>query len=198
MDFGSISPEVAAWIMSGIRLVHFAGIVLGIGAVTLLDLIIFKFVLTRRIEEPSIRIVIFSSKVITIGLAILWLSGLGFLVYYWFHDLAKIGNPKLFAKIIIVTVLTTNAFMVHSFVIPQIKSHVGRYLLYDLTRSHCLLLIFIGVVSVISWYVPLILGIVPQLNNTVSTEVILASYVLLILSVNILVGITFVIMRYGG
>jgi hypothetical protein len=65
MDGGSLSLELVPWIKSGLRLVHFAGIILGVGAATLLDLIIFRFVLTRRIDETSIRIIIFSSTVIT-------------------------------------------------------------------------------------------------------------------------------------
>ncbi len=197
MDFGTISLELVPWIMSALRLVHFVGIILGVGAVTLLDLIIFKFVLMRRIEETSIRIVVFSSKVITIGLILLWLSGFGFLIYYEFYDLAKIDNPKLFAKIIIVAVLTLNSIMVHSLVIPQIKLNLGRHLLDDLTRSQCLLLIFIGTVSAISWYVSLILGVVPQFNKTVPAEIILASYVLLIVSVNAIIAIALVIMKHG-
>lgn len=197
MDLGFIPLDSVPWIRSALLIAHFIGIILGIGAATLLDLIILKFVLTRRIEENSIRIVIFSSRIITVGLVILWLSGIGFFDYYWYYDQAKLNNPKLLAKIIIVAVLTVNAFMVHSLVIPQIKTHVGRHLLDDLTRAQCLFLIFIGTVSAISWYVPLILGIVPQFNRTVSAEVILASYALLVISVNVIIGIALVIMRHG-
>lgn len=197
MDFGTMSLALVPWIMTALRLAHFAGLILGIGAATLLDLIILRFVLTRRIEENSIRIVIFSSTVISVGLIILWLSGLGFLIYYWFYDLAKIDNPKLLAKIIIVCVLSVNSFLVHSLVIPQIKAHVGRHLLDDLSRWRCLLLIFIGTVSAISWYVPLILGVVPQFNKTVPAEVILASYALLVISVNVFIAIALIIMRHG-
>jgi hypothetical protein len=190
---GSLSLELVPWIKTGLRLAHFAGIVLGVGAATLLDLIIFRFVLTRRIEETHIRIIIFSAYVILTGLALLWISGIGLLGYYWLFDPAKMDNPKLLAKIIIVGVLTLNAFFVHYFALPQIRVQIGQHLLDGLSRSHCVFLIFIGTVSAISWYIPLVLGIVPQFNNTIPVEIILASYTALILSVNVMIQIVMVI-----
>lgn len=188
--------ELVPWIRSGLRLVHFAGIVLGVGAATLLDLIIFRFVLTRRIEETHIRIFLFASQIITIGLALLWMSGIAFLIYYWFYDPGKIENPKLLAKIIIVGVLSLNAFLVHFVAMPQVTIQVGQHLLDGLSRSRCAFLIFIGTVSAISWYVPLVLGIVPQFNNTIPAEIILASYTALILSVNVMIQIVLVIVQH--
>jgi hypothetical protein len=201
MDLGYISTEIGPWIRSGLRLIHFAGIVLGVGSATLLDLIIFRFVLTRRVDINSIHIIIFASYIIMTGLVLLWISGIGFFGYYWWYDPVKIDNPKLVAKIIIVTILTINAFFVHSMVIPQIKGQVGlnfgTHLLTGLPFVHSFLLTFIGTVSAISWYIPLILGIVPQFNNTIPFEIILAGYAMLILSVNVIIQIAMVIMRYG-
>ena len=39
-----------AWIRTGFRVVHFCGLVLGVGAATLLELIIARFVLMRGIS----------------------------------------------------------------------------------------------------------------------------------------------------
>lgn len=192
MEVGYLSLEIVPWIRSGLRLVHFAGIILGIGAATLLDLIIFRFVLTRRIEESYIRVIIFSSHIITVGLVLLWISGVGFFIY----DTTNMDNPKLLAKIIIVTVLTLNAFLVHLFVLPQVEIQIGQHLFDGLSKWHCFLLILIGTISAISWYVPMILGIVPQLNNTIPSEIILASYSALILSVNVIIQIVLVIIQH--
>lgn len=197
MDWGYLSLEYIPWIRSGLRLVHFAGIILGVGAATLLDLIIFRFVLTRHIEENSIRIVSFSSSIIVIGLILLWASGIGFFVDYWFYDSTKIMNPKLFAKIIIVAALTANAFMVHYYVLPQIAVQIGKRLFDGLTTLHRFLLILIGTISAISWYVPLVLGIVPQFNNTIPADVFIISYIVLIFSINIVIQIVMVTMQHG-
>ena len=197
MDFGHMPLELAPWIRSGLRLIHFAGIILGVGATTLLDLIIFRFIITKRVEETYIRIVVFSSHVITIGLVLLWFSGIGFLGYYWFDDPTKLNNPKLVAKVIIVAVLTLNSIMVQTFALPQIEIQIGQHLLDGLSRFHCFLLILIGTISAISWYVPLILGIVPQFNNTIPAAIILASYSILIVSVNVVIQIILLIMHHG-
>lgn len=168
---------------------HFAGIILGVGAATLLDLIIFRFVMMRRIEETYIRLIDFASRVITSGLVLLWVSGIGFLIFYQLFDPTKLDNPKLFAKFVIVGVLTLNAFLVHHFVLPQVEIQIGQHLFDGLARLHRFLLILIGTISAISWYVPLILGVVPQFNNTIPSEVILVSYTVLILLVNIIIQI---------
>lgn len=45
----------------GLRFVHFCGLVVGLGAATLLDLIIVRFAITRTISEDYVRIIEFSS-----------------------------------------------------------------------------------------------------------------------------------------
>ncbi len=179
------------WVTSGFRLGHMSGIVLGVGATTLLDLIIFRFVLTKKIEKNLVPVILFSSYVIFAGLMLLWLSGLGFSAYYWVYDPAKVGNPKLWAKVTIVGVLTLNAILIHYFVLPQITTQVGRRLFDGLSRFHCFLLVLIGTISAISWYVPLVLGVVPQFNH-VSAENILTSYAALVLSASVLIQIVLV------
>lgn len=189
--------DVGLWILSVLRLVHFAGIIFGVGATTLLDLIICRFTLTRQIQQEHINIITFSSKIITWGLALLWFSGIGFFIYYCYFDPGKISNPKLLAKIIIVGVLTINALLVNYFILPQVNIQLGHRLMEGLSKFHCALLIMIGTISAISWYVPLVLGIVPQFNNKVPAEIILADYSMLIFSVNVIIQIALVIKVYA-
>ena len=173
-----------AWIGTGLRVVHFCGLVLGVGAATLLDLIIARFILTRGISSEHVYVVDFSSKIVTIGLALLWISGIGFLIHYGVFEPAKLQNPKIWAKIAIVAVLSVNGLLVHYFVLPRIRNQVGKRLLDGLSPIDCSLVLLAGTVSVISWYVPLILGAIPQLNYVVPAEVILSSYALLLIAVN--------------
>jgi hypothetical protein len=51
-----------AWIRTGLRVVHFCGLVLGVGAATLLDLIITRFILMRGISYEHVYVVDFSSR----------------------------------------------------------------------------------------------------------------------------------------
>jgi hypothetical protein len=80
-----------AWIKTGLRVVHLCG--LGVGAATLLDLIIARFILMRGISYEHVYVVDFSSKIVTIGLALLWISGIGFLIHYGVFEPAKLENP---------------------------------------------------------------------------------------------------------
>jgi hypothetical protein len=173
-----------AWIKTGLRVVHFCGLVLGVGAATLLDLIIARFILMRGISFEHVYVVDFSSKIVTIGLGLLWISGIGFLIHYGVFEPAKLQNPKIWAKIAIVAVLSVNGLLVHYFVLPRIRNQVGKRLLDGLSPFDCSLVLLAGTVSVISWYVPLILGAIPQLNYVVPAEVILSSYALLLIAVN--------------
>jgi hypothetical protein len=176
-----------AWIGTGLRVVHIFGLVLGVGAATLLDLIIARFILMRGITPEHVYVIDFSSRIVTLGLALLWISGIGFLVHYGVFEPAKLQNPKIWAKIAIVAVLTANGFLVHYFVLPRIRNQVGKRLLDGLSPFDCSLVLLTGTVSVISWYVPLILGAIPQLNYVVPAEAILCSYALLVIAVNTII-----------
>lgn len=173
-----------AWVRTGLRVVHLCGLVLGVGSATLLDLIIARFILMRGISHEHVYVVDFSSKIVTIGLSLLWISGIGFLIHYGVFEPAKLQNPKIWAKIAIVVVLSINGLLVHYFVLPRIRNQVGKRLLEGLSPFDCSLVLLAGTVSAISWYVPLILGAIPQLNYVVSAEAILGSYALLVIAVN--------------
>ncbi|UPJ51651.1 hypothetical protein IVB30_10050 [Bradyrhizobium sp. 200] len=149
-----------------------------------MDLIIARFILMRGISYEHVYVVDFSSKIVTIGLGLLWISGIGFLVHYGIFEPAKLQNPKIWAKIAIVAVLSINGLLVHYFVLPRIRNQVGKRLLDGLSPFDCSLVLLAGTVSTISWYVPLILGAIPQLNYVVPAEVILGSYALLLVAVN--------------
>jgi hypothetical protein len=83
-----------------------------------------------------------------------------------------------------VAVLSINGLLVHYFVLPRIRNQVGKRLLDGLSPFDCSLVLLAGTVSAISWYVPLVLGAIPQLNYVVPAEVILSSYAVLVLLVN--------------
>lgn len=180
------------WIKTGLRVVHLWGLVLGVGSATLLDLIIARFILLRGISREHVYIVDFSSKIVTIGLGLLWISGIGFLIHYGVYEPAKLENPKIWAKIAIVAVLSINGLLVHYFVLPRIRNQVGKRLLDGLSSFDCSLILLAGTVSVISWYVPLILGALPQLNFVVAAEVILSGYALLLIAVNVIIQVAIV------
>jgi hypothetical protein len=193
MDFSTLailSPEASMAMKAGLRVTHFIGLVLGLGAATLLDLIILRFLVARTVSAEHCQIVEFSSKVVTVGLALLWITGFGFLLHYGLFDPAKLGNQKIWAKMVIVGILTLNGVFIHRSILPLVQANIGRGLFEGLSGRQRTLLLSSGVVSGTSWYVPLLLGGIPQLNFVVPAWIILAAYgVMLTLGILLTQGI---------
>lgn len=158
------------------RLIHFLGLAVGLGSATLLDFIILRFLVLRRISRENRDIVFFGSRFIGLGLAMLWLSGAGFLASYLLTDPGLLANPKIWAKLAIVVVLSVNGLVIHKAVLPIIDAQMAKPLFDGLTRRRRTTMLVSGGLSIVSWYVPVILGATPQLNFVVPAAMILAIY----------------------
>ena len=161
---------------TGLLIVHLVGLAIGLGAATLLDLLIIRYFTRDRIAPEHYRMVDFASKLVTIGLVLLWLSGLGFFYHYYVTDPVALTNQKIWAKVTIVSLLTLNGFYVHRAVLPVIRENVGYPLFYGVSWGRQLAMLTAGAVSATSWYVPLAIGAMRELNFTVSAMDILAAY----------------------
>jgi hypothetical protein len=117
---------------------------------------------------------------VTAGLALLWLSGLSLLAYYSAFDLAALQNPKVWAKVAIVAVLTLNGLFIHAAVLPLIARQAGRGLFDGVSEVGKSLFLTAGAVSITSWYVPLFLAVSRPLNFVVPAQAILSSYAALL------------------
>jgi hypothetical protein len=175
----SSAPQLASYIRTSLRLIHFSGLVLGLGGAVFLDLMLSRY---RRIVVTSELVghVEWISRFIAAGLLLLWVSGLGFLLFYQMTEPEKLLNPKIWAKVTIVSVLTVNGLAIHRFVIPFIRRQIGGVLLSQIKPATKTALIGCGVISLVSWSVPVILGAAPQLNFVVLCGVILGGYALLL------------------
>lgn len=176
----SVSNEAAMAIKSGLGLMHLIGLVLGLGAATVIDLVTFRFLLRGSVHEEHWKVIGFSSRIVTAGLVILWISGLGFLIHYAFFAPDNLGNPKVWAKMSIVAVLSLNGVFIHARILPYIRSRIGRGLFDGLGARQRSLLLASGAVSATSWIVPLGLGAFPQLNFVVPAATILIGYATLL------------------
>ncbi|MBD9511202.1 hypothetical protein IB265_31035 [Ensifer sp. ENS10] len=175
----SSAPQLASYIRTTLRLVHFSGLVLGLGGAVFLDLMLSRY---RRmiVSSELVEHVEWISRFIAAGLLLLWASGLGFLLLYQVTEPEKLLNPKIWAKVTIVSILTVNGFAIHRFVIPFIRRQIGSTLLSEIRPATKTALIGCGVISIVSWSVPVILGAAPQLNFVVPCEIILGGYALLL------------------
>lgn len=163
-----------------LRLLHFLGLALGLGTATFLDLMILRFMLRGRIRKQQLNIFTFGSHAVTAGLIVLWVSGAGFLWLYSVANPDMLANPKIWAKVAVVWVLTLNAVYLHLFVLPILNRQAGRSLLEELPPRDRSMMVVGGVVSAVSWYFPLAIAAQSWLNYRVPLLQIFATYVALL------------------
>lgn len=177
LDFASpMVPDIRI----ALRLVHFAGLVFGFGGAVFLDLLLSRYrhlAVTAELADN----VEWISRFVALGLVMLWVSGIGFLLLYQATAPEKLLNPKIWAKLTIVAILTVNGIAIHRHVLPFVRRQIGRPLFADIRPGTKAALICCGVISVISWTIPVVLGASPQLNFVVPCHVILAAYFLMVL-----------------
>ena len=173
---GTPAPDAVAALKVGLRVMHLVGLSLGLGGATLLELIVLRFLVLDTVLAEHCRIIAFSSRIVAVGLALLWISGLGLLLHYGLFEPERLGNPKLLAKVTIVAVLTLNGALLHRFVLPFTYARVGQRLLHGVGSTRRSLLLTTSVVSAVSWYGALLIGSIPQLNVAVPAWAILAAY----------------------
>lgn len=172
--------DPVASIKTGLRIVHFIGLALGLGAATVLDLMILKFFLRGKVTSDQWNVFHFGSRIVNAGLILLWITGLGFLAYYSAFDPIRLENEKVWAKMTIVLILTINGVFLHLAVLPKVKAQIGRSLLDGMSTGQRSLFFASGALSATYWYVPLLLGAMPQLNFVVPMTTILLAYALLL------------------
>ena len=174
MGFGvALTP---ANLKSALLFVHLVGLALGLGTATLLDLMLARIMAKGKVALGQVEFIDFASAIVTAGLVLLWLSGLGLLAYYSAFDLAAMRNPKVWAKISVVVVLTLNGIVIHAMVLPLLRRQVGRGIFEGVSNIRKSLTLATGAISIVSWYVPMLLGVAKSLNFAVPFHVILLSY----------------------
>jgi hypothetical protein len=169
-------------IKTGLVIAHLIGLALGVGGATLMDLILVRFVLRGTIAREHADILKFSSMLVSAGLLILWVTGIAFLAHYYVFNAAALGNPKIFAKVVIVAILTVNGILIHNQVLPIIERNVGRRLFDGVSPRLKMGMLAAGAVSATSWYVPLALGALREFNFVVPASQILLAYAALLMT----------------
>ena len=161
---------------TGLRFFHFIGLAMGLGGATLLDLMLLRFFVRGRITEDTYGVFAFASRVVDLGLRLLWITGLGFLFLYALTTPELLTNPKVHAKLVIVAILTMNGFFIHQMILPSVRRQIGRTLFDGVSGVRRGIFVTSGAISVVSWYVPVALGAFPQLNFHVSATALLLGY----------------------
>lgn len=147
---------------------HIIGVAIGVGGATVSDVLFFRALKDKRISEDELGLLHTLGMMLWVGLIILIASGLGLvtLQYVMSGTSSYIVSAWFQAKMTIIAILFTNAFVMHLYVFPFMKKHVGLTLTHAKVSPHFSLLAATGVVSIVSWYSALTLGVTRGLDFT--------------------------------
>jgi hypothetical protein len=177
--------------------VHILGVCFGLGGATMLDFWILRWLRWGGLPGEIARIFNYVSKVCTVGLLLLWLSGLGFLALYAAESPEKLGNPKLWAKVTVVLVLTLNGLVIHHAVLPGVLRDVGRPMFQGLPGPRAGVFLVSGAVSGVSWYAAFALGVMRELNGTVAYGLLIGLWLTAIVAASLGGGALWLGLRKG-
>jgi hypothetical protein len=163
-------------LLTFVKIFHLLGLIMGLGGAILLDFTILTRGILRPVSKYTIHQTELLSRIVSVGLVVLWGTGIG---QIWLNLADKpeyLTNQKLWAKIAIVMILTLNGAVIHDRVLPFLKTQVGRRLFDDIDTKHLALLTAIGTISFTSWVAPFILGKASELNYVTPMATILFYY----------------------
>ena len=160
---------------------HLLGLCFGLGGATMLDFWLLRWMRWGYLPDNVVRTFEFVGKAVSAGLVMLWLSGCGFLALYAFSDPAKLANPKIVAKLVIVGALSINGLVIHRLVLPYVALARAAPLFDGFRRRRRLLFVLSGSVSGVSWYAAFALGLLREFNGRVPATTLLGIWLTLIL-----------------
>lgn len=159
---------------------HLLGVAFGLGGALILDAALLRTLRGASVDSGTVALSRHLSFFVKLGLALLWVTGIGFLVTADGGPAAVFANPKVAAKLAIVIALTLNAVAIEWVALPLVVRNLGRPLLADVSPAGRIGLVVAGAVSAASWVVPFVLGIAKGWNFVVPAADIFAGWLALI------------------
>lgn len=171
------SPDMS-WALAyadAIRLVHLAGVALGLGTVVSVALSL-RPMLEKGLDRQMLAFVRRSHAMIAAAIVVLWVAGLALIGIRTGFDPAAF-SPKLITKLVVVTVLTIDALLMGLCVSPVLARHSGQSL-KELSVPERLLLANCAALSGASWLYALMLGASSVLKTAQTPLLILVGVVI--------------------
>ncbi|MGJ8609834.1 MAG: hypothetical protein ACSHWY_01985 [Octadecabacter sp.] len=137
------------------RFIHLLAVAIGIGASFFADFTVLQNI-KRPVINPLIQMLHSCHRIVWGALIVMWASGLA-LIYLRTNFVLSNFSPKLFTKILVVSVLAINAILIGKFAMPTFARMQGRSPL-DMPLRHKLPLACMAGVSTLSWLLALALG----------------------------------------
>jgi hypothetical protein len=163
----------------GVVYVHLVACCVAIGLVLTSDIAMVKDLLKRKVftEHDNAHMESLQKSVV-VALIFLWVTGAAIVgIDYLEKGANYFMNPKLQAKVIIVTLLTYNGVLLHRLVLPALQK-AGSLL--HLGFSARMMALFCGSLSAVSWMYAAMLGVGRPLAWKYSLSELLMAYPVLI------------------
>ncbi len=160
-----------------IRFVHGLAFAIGLGGTTVLDLYFLEAAAAGKvITRQHIAALRFIARIIFVAISLLWITGICFLFHYWFYNPEMLANPKVHAKLVIVTILSLNGIFLHVWILKLVEQSVDGTLFHNASMNARRAAVTAAAISAVSWYFPAILGMAREVNFIVHAQDILMMY----------------------
>jgi len=160
---------------------HLLALSLGLGAALLADWVVLRRLTPGIVSPRAAGQLIDLSHAVSAGLVLIWVTGALLVADSAWDVPASIMNQKLWAKLVIVAILTLNALLLHGIVLPRVTSRVGQPLFETSFGWPSLISTLFGAVSAVSWTFAAYLGLARELNGHANLMPILGSYLIALL-----------------
>jgi len=163
----------------GVVYVHLLACCVAMGLVLTSDIAMVRDMLKRKVftEHDNAHMESLQKSVI-VALIALWVTGIAVIgIDYLGKGMDYFMNPKLQAKVIIVSILTYNGVLLHRLVLPALQK-AGSLLNLDFSAR--MLALFCGSLSAVSWMYAAMLGVGRPLAWKYSLSELLMAYPVLI------------------
>ena len=144
-----------------LRAAHLLGMAVGFGIAIFADLFAARAVI-RALDDRDIEILEVLHRLVSMGMVLLWVSGLGLLWLRTGFDPERF-SPKLITKLGVVVFLTANALAIGRIGLPTMRAYQG-WRFGDMPLPQRLQLSALATISTACWISALILGVFSQLK----------------------------------
>ena len=160
---------------------HLLALALGLGAALLADWVVLRKLVFGVVSERAAGQLMDLSNAVSAGLVLIWVTGALLMTDSALDTPMSIMNQKLWAKLVIVIMLTLNALLLHSIVLPRVTSRIGQPLFEASFGWLPTMSTLLGAVSAVSWMFAAYLGVARELNGQMNLVPILGSYLVALL-----------------
>lgn len=168
-------------------IIHVIGAIIGVGGAYVSDIIFFKSVKDRFIETKELKLMKISSIFVWTGLITLLISGI---LIFSTNPATYMSSSKFILKMFVVLVIFVNGIIFHLKHIPLIDRHADEHYPSsdEFTRKKKLLTIS-GTISITSWTLALILGILGSIPfNTITALALYIAFEVFAVSVALILS----------